>query len=109
LDIDQLSNEALLRLWELCKKALPSFAKDSAPATSTEVSRSAKQAAAAAKSAGSKKKNKPMNAQEQEARIAHLRSLSQIYNPKPQAGDDTAMTQITPGAESSDDSDSEEE
>ncbi|OAA44243.1 transcription regulator BDF1 [Metarhizium rileyi] len=112
LDIDQLSNEALLKLWELCKKALPNFARDSAPVAPPEVNRpSAKQGAAAAnKSAGGKsKKNKPMSAQEQEARIAQLKELRGLYKDGQEPGDETRMTQLTPGAESSDDSDSEEE
>ncbi|KHN97727.1 transcription regulator BDF1 [Metarhizium album ARSEF 1941] len=111
LDIDQLSGDALLKLWELCKKALPNFAKDSAPVTSTEVNRPpAKQAAGSKKAAGGKsKKNKPMNAQEQEERIAKLKELRGLYKDGQEPGEEARMAQVTPGAETSDDSDSEEE
>ncbi|EFY92185.1 transcription regulator BDF1, putative [Metarhizium acridum CQMa 102] len=111
LDIDQLSSDALLKLWELCKKALPNFAKDSVPVASTEVNRPpAKQAATASKSAGGKsKKNKPMSAQEQEARIAQLKELRGLYKDGQEPGDETRVAQLTHGAETSDDSDSEEE
>lgn len=109
-----MSNDALLKLWELCRKALPSFAKDTAPVAAPEVNRSsAKQNAAsnsaAAKAAGKPKKNKPMSAQEQEARIAQLRGLRELYKDGQEPGDDLGMLRMTPGAESSDDSDSEEE
>ncbi|KID90577.1 transcription regulator BDF1 [Metarhizium guizhouense ARSEF 977] len=111
LDIDQLSSDALMKLWELCKKALPNFAKDSVPVASAEISRPpAKQAAAANKSAGGKsKKNKPMSAQEQEARIAQLKELRGLYKDGQEPGDETRGPQLTHGAETSDDSDSEEE
>ncbi|KAH6897379.1 hypothetical protein B0T10DRAFT_184014 [Thelonectria olida] len=109
LDIDQLSMEALLKLWELCKKVLPSFGKDlPGPAPSPEVPRAAppKQS----KSAGKPKKNKPMSAREQEDRIAQLRGLSKMYKSNPEGNDGSSVVQApTPNAESSDDSDSEEE
>ncbi|KAK8150764.1 hypothetical protein G3M48_008938 [Beauveria asiatica] len=111
LDIDQLSNEALLKLWELCKKVLPGFAKDTAPpAPAPEPSRPPKSKT----TAGKPKKNKPMSAQEQEARIAQLTALRQMYRDNPEGSDPAAsgisgMAQSPPVAESSDDSDSEEE
>jgi bromodomain-containing factor 1 len=109
LDIDQLSMEALLKLWELCKRVLPGFGKDlSGPAPSPEMPRSAppKQS----KSAGKPKKNKPMSAREQEDRIAQLRGLSKMYKSNPEGNDGSSVVQApTPNAESSDDSDSEEE
>lgn len=84
LEIDQLTNEALHKLWDLCKKTLPSFgqglgsngpARDASPVNN-----------AAAKSSANKpsksKKNKPMNAQEQEARIAELERLRNMYDGK---------------------------
>lgn len=110
LDIDQLSNEALIKLWELCKKVLPGFGKDSnATAKSPEVNR-AVPAKQAPKSASKPKKNKPMSAQEQEARIAQLTAISQLYKPGQEPADD-APSAPGPGRhdESSDDSDSEEE
>ncbi|KAL7908144.1 sporulation transcription factor [Trichoderma velutinum] len=110
LDIDQLSNEALLKLWELCKKVLPGFGKDStAAAKSPEVNR-AVPAKQTPKSASKPKKNKPMSAQEQEARIAQLTAIQQLYKPGQEPADEAPL-----GAgpnrhdESSDDSDSEEE
>ena len=115
LDIDQLSNDALLKLWELCKKVLPSFGKSSAAASksSPEVNRgasAAKQANNKSASSSKSKKNKPMNAQEQEARIAQLHNLSKMYTGQ-DAGPGREVTQApTPTAEdSSDESSSEEE
>ncbi|ODA83880.1 hypothetical protein RJ55_02396 [Drechmeria coniospora] len=110
LDIDQLSTEALSKLWELCKKALPGFGKDLAggPKSSPEVGRStAKQGA---KSASKPKKNKPMSAKEQEAKIAQLTALQNMYNSGQEPGEGEGTIQApTPMADSSDDSDSEEE
>lgn len=89
---------------------LPGFGKDSnATAKSPEVNRavSAKQAP---KSASKPKKNKPMSAQEQEARIAQLTAIQQLYKPGQEPADD-ALSGQAPGHhdDSSDDSDSEEE
>lgn len=107
LDIDQLSSAALLKLWELCKKVLPGFAKDASaaagPADDVGGKHSNKNAAAKGK------KNKPMSAQEQEARIAQLEALSSMYK-RPSEGADVEVTQApTPTNESSDESSSEEE
>lgn len=110
LDIDQLSNEALLKLWELCKKVLPGFGKDStAAAKSPEVNR-AVPAKQTPKSASKPKKNKPMSAQEQEARIAQLTAIQQLYKPGQEPADEAPLS-AAPNRhdESSDDSDSEEE
>ncbi|KAL7794027.1 sporulation transcription factor [Trichoderma afarasin] len=110
LDIDQLSNEALLKLWELCKKVLPGFGKDStAAAKSPEVNR-AVPAKQTPKSASKPKKNKPMSAQEQEARIAQLTAIQQLYKPGQEPADEAPLG-AAPNRhdESSDDSDSEEE
>lgn len=112
LDIDQLSNDALLKLWELCKKVLPGFAKDSsgpAPAAPEPV-----RAPKSKTTAGKPKKNKPMSAQEQEARIAQLTALRQMYKEGGEGSDPAApgmsgSVQSPPLAYSSDDSDSEEE
>lgn len=116
LEIDQLSNEALLKLWELCKKVLPGFGKDSAAniKSSPEVSRTAPPKQAANNHSSKSKKNKPMSAQEQEARIAQLQSLSNLYKPgqepgqEPVEGMNTVMDQAADG-DSSEDSSSEEE
>lgn len=110
LDIDQLSNEALLKLWELCKKALPGFGKGSDPPASPEVQRSTPKQSKSAPG-GKPKKNKPMSAREQEERIAQLRGLRDLYRPGNEPGDQQVYQAPTPTAESSDedDSDSEEE
>lgn len=107
LDIDQLSVTALLKLWELCRKVLPGFAKDSTSAAELVDDGSAK----GGKNAAPKgKKNKPMSAQEQEARIAQLEALSSMYKGRPSEGADVEVTQApTPTNESSDESSSEEE
>uniref|UniRef100_A0A0D2YBX8 Bromodomain-containing factor 1 n=1 Tax=Fusarium oxysporum (strain Fo5176) TaxID=660025 RepID=A0A0D2YBX8_FUSOF len=111
LDIDQLSNEALLKLWELCKKVLPGFGKDTNVPSSPEVTRAAPPKHTKASSTSAKpKKNKPMSAREQEERIAQLRDLSNLYRPGQEPGDNQPVLQApTPTAESSDESDSEEE
>ncbi|RGP76100.1 hypothetical protein FLONG3_5491 [Fusarium longipes] len=111
LDIDQLSNEALLKLWELCKKVLPGFGKDSNVPSSPEASRAAPPKHSKTSSTSAKpKKNKPMSAREQEERIAQLRGLRDLYRPGQEPGDAQPVLQApTPTAESSDESDSEEE
>ncbi|KAH7241610.1 hypothetical protein BKA59DRAFT_513126 [Fusarium tricinctum] len=111
LDIDQLSNEALLKLWDLCKRVLPGFGRDSNAAPSPEVSRAAPPKHSKSSSTSAKpKKNKPMSAREQEERIAQLRGLRDLYRPGQEPGDAQPVLQApTPTAESSDESDSEEE
>ncbi|KAF5662473.1 bromodomain-containing protein [Fusarium heterosporum] len=111
LDIDQLSNEALLKLWELCKKVLPGFGKDANVVSSPEASRAAPPKHSKTSSTSAKpKKNKPMSAREQEERIAQLRGLRDLYRPGQEPGDAQPVLQApTPTAESSDESDSEEE
>lgn len=111
LDIDQLSHDALYKLWDLCRKALPSFGKDSTvvPDEPADVNRGAP--AKQAPKTATKRKNKPMSAQEQDARIAQLKEVSKLYRPPGQEPAEVAkVTQApTPMADSSDDSDSEEE
>lgn len=113
LDIDQLSNDALLKLWELCKKALPGFGKGSAFEAAEKAPKAPKPAASSS-SLGKPKKNKPMSAQEQEARIAQLTALRQMYKDGQETSDvaggaGDSMLSPPAGADSSDDSDSEEE
>ncbi|KAG5928358.1 hypothetical protein E4U42_000804 [Claviceps africana] len=108
LDIDQLSHDALSKLWDLCRKALPGFARDMEPISAPEASRPLAKPSSKASTAAKPKKNKPMSASEQEQRIAELQALSQMYKNPQEPG--PGVTQApTPGAESSDDSDSEEE
>ncbi|KAM0425194.1 hypothetical protein ACHAPT_009511 [Fusarium lateritium] len=113
LDIDQLSNDALLKLWELCKKVLPGFGKDSnaAAVSSPETTRAPPPKQPKSSSTSAKpKKNKPMSAREQEERIAQLRGLRDLYRPGQEPSDSQPVLQApTPTAESSDESDSEEE
>lgn len=113
LDIDQLSNDALLKLWELCKKVLPGFGKDSSAAavSSPEVTRAPAPKPSKSSSTSAKpKKNKPMSAREQEERIAQLRGLRDLYRPGQEPSESQPVLQApTPTAESSDESDSEEE
>ncbi|CAG9936881.1 unnamed protein product [Clonostachys rosea f. rosea IK726] len=106
LDIDQLSNDALLKLWELCKKALPGFAKDAA-AQSPEVHRAAP-SKSAPKTAAKPKKNKPMSALEQEARIAQLRQIRDMYGKGDNGGAADPARAESQGPMSSDDSSEEE-
>ncbi|KEY72709.1 hypothetical protein S7711_02497 [Stachybotrys chartarum IBT 7711] len=112
LDIDQLSPEALLKLWELLRKVLPGFGRDAAASRpSPEVKREPKQSSKAAPK--SNKKNKPMTAQEQEARISQLKGLQKLYQGGDREDDEAQSAYVaqapTPTAESSEDSDSEEE
>lgn len=107
MDIDQLSSEAMLKLWELCKRVLPGFGKDpsQAHASSPEASRGAA-AKKAPPTAAKPKKNKPMSAQEQEARIAQLKEIRGLYGPGRETEDHTM--QASPMHDSSDDSSEEE-
>ncbi|TQN66580.1 Bromodomain-containing factor 1 [Colletotrichum shisoi] len=84
LEIDQLTNEALHKLWDLCKKALPTFANGLAPAPAREASPVNTPPSKSAGKSTKPKKNKPMNAQEQEARIAELERLRNMYDGNPQ-------------------------
>ncbi|KAG6111452.1 hypothetical protein E4U13_004820 [Claviceps humidiphila] len=108
LDIDQLSHDALCKLWDICRKAVPGFARDMEPLSAPEASRPSAKAGSKASTAAKPKKNKPMSASEQEQRIAELQALSQMYK-NPQEASPGVTQAPTPGAESSDDSDSEEE
>jgi bromodomain-containing factor 1 len=112
LDIDQLSNDCLLKLWDLCKKALPGFGKGlPAPASSPAVNSGSAAKQASSKS-GKPKKNKPMSAREQEDRIARLSRLRDLYT-EGKGGQEPTMPLPTQEAQvsgdSSEDSDSEEE
>lgn len=90
---------------------LPGFGKDNNVPSSPEVSRAAPPKHTKAPSTSAKpKKNKPMSAREQEERIAQLRDLSNLYRPGQEPGENQPVLQApTPTAESSDESDSEEE
>ncbi|KAH7367382.1 bromodomain-containing factor 1 [Plectosphaerella cucumerina] len=81
LEIDQLTNDALHKLWDLLKRVLPGFAASiPAPAAPPPArSQSPVNSGGKASKSGKPKKNKPMNAKEQEARIAELERLKQSY------------------------------
>lgn len=71
LDIDELSDEVLFKLWQYVRKSAP--LADDAPVRS---------APAASSAAPARKKNKPMSKHEQEARIAQVQNgLSAFQNP----------------------------
>ena len=76
LEIDQLSNEALHKLWDLLKRVLPNFASSIPARDASPVSNGPTKGS---KGGSKPKKNKPMNAREQEARIAELERLKQSY------------------------------
>ncbi|GKT44299.1 bromodomain-containing factor 1 [Colletotrichum spaethianum] len=84
LEIDQLTNEALHKLWDLCKKALPTFANGLPTAPAREPSPVNNAPSKSSGKSAKPKKNKPMNAQEQEARIAELERLRNMYDGNPQ-------------------------
>ncbi|KAL2753512.1 hypothetical protein ACRALDRAFT_2043904 [Sodiomyces alcalophilus JCM 7366] len=88
LEIDQLTTDALHKLWDLLKRVLHNFgtshpsARESSPVNNGP---SAKQAPKPSKP----KKNKPMNAREQEARIAELERLKNQYKAGSGAGQES--------------------
>ncbi|KAM0335072.1 hypothetical protein ACHAQA_000106 [Verticillium albo-atrum] len=111
LEIDQLTPDALHKLWDLLKKVLPGFgaavhppptaARDSSPASGSGGNQKANKS-------GKPKKNKPMNAREQEARIAELERLKNQYQGGQEpAGERDPEVPLHPLREDS--SDSEEE
>lgn len=80
LEIDQLTNDALHKLWDLLKRVLPGFAASiPTPAPPAARSQSPVNNGPKASKSSKPKKNKPMNAKEQEARIAELERLKQSY------------------------------
>jgi len=101
LDIDMLSNDCLVKLWQLCKKVLPNFGKDKSAATSSP-------AAPKPPKSSKPKKNKPMSAREQEQRIAELKTIRDTWKAGQEPPAPT-LPEPHPADESSEDSDSEEE
>lgn len=102
-----------MKLYELCKQVLPNFAS-SLPTVDNSPALSSAPAAKStpAKSTAKPKKNKPMSAREQEQRIAELKKVRESFKDASQelapAVTPPPGAQLT-GAESSEDSDSEEE
>lgn len=118
LDIDQLSIAAIQKLWDLCAKSVPGFGRgDNGLAADTSMNSPPMDQAALPRSARPKK-NKPMNAREQEERISKLKGIRDQFRSgglsgsSPRAANDS-ITALTPSAmhddHSSDSSDSEEE
>lgn len=103
LEIDQLTNDALHKLWDLLKKVLPNFASSMPARDVSPVSNGQAKQPKSSKP----KKNKPMNAREQEARIAELERLKQSYAAPGQEPDREPEMPLHPLREDS--SDSEEE
>ncbi|PKS10898.1 hypothetical protein jhhlp_002656 [Lomentospora prolificans] len=118
LDIDQLSTTAIQKLWDLCSKAVPGFGRDSVPMADAGGSSPQMDNATGSRPPKAKKKNKPMNAREQEERISKLKGIRDQFRTggtggqagSPKAANDS-ITALTPTAmdDSSDSSDSEEE
>lgn len=117
LDIDQLSTTAIQKLWDLCSKAVTGFGRDATADTGRGSSPQA-DATATSRAPKTKKKNKPMNAREQEERISKLKGIrdqfragggGQAASPKAANDSITALTPTAMDDDSSDSSDSEEE
>ncbi|CAJ2510932.1 Uu.00g065570.m01.CDS01 [Anthostomella pinea] len=112
LDIDALSSDALVKLYDLIHKAMPSIRAEveQRPEYATAVAPDPEPKAKASALPKSKK-NKPMNKHEQERKIEQLRELkaqlqrhgSGSQEPMPADAEDP------PAAETSEESDSEEE
>lgn len=91
LDMEQLSDEALVKLFELVLKAFPTYKeqlKKSEPAPPNA------QNSHAAKSAA-KKKNKPMGKAEQERKLEQLKALKDSYK-RPGSGSQEPVPSIEP-------------
>jgi bromodomain-containing factor 1 len=91
LDMEQLSDEALVKLFDLVLKAFPSYKeqlKKSEPAPApAQNSHAAKTAA--------KKKNKPMGKAEQERKLEQLKALKDSYK-RPGSGSQEPVPSIEP-------------
>jgi bromodomain-containing factor 1 len=99
LEIDQLSDEVLIKLWDLCKKSIPGFGSKEAPATSPKQPKGAPQAK-------SKPKHKPMSASEQDRKIQELLAVEARF--KGGASKSGASASEQQGLPEDDDSDSDE-
>ena len=136
LDIDQLSTDALGKLYDLVSKALPNLVRDlRAQAQPAAAAPAVEASAGAATSSGGTskskgqpkvpkpKKNKPMNKLEQERKIEQLRELKAQFNragsgsqePLPSVEDASAIdaagmsTMMRDESSEEEESDSEEE
>lgn len=120
LDMEQLSVGAIQKLWEVCSKTMPGFGRGEGGGGggSPPVEDSSPPAERGAPK--NRKKNKPMNAREQEERIANLKRIQeQFRNSRAHSGqagspgaDESINAAMTPTGghdESSEESDSEEE
>lgn len=110
LEIDQLTNEALHKLWDLLKKVLPHFGTNAPSVRESSPVNNGPPAKQGSKSS-KPKKNKPMNAREQEARIAELERLKNQYKggQEPTSSDRDRAPEMPLHPLREDSSDSEEE
>ncbi|ROT40459.1 hypothetical protein SODALDRAFT_330175 [Sodiomyces alkalinus F11] len=90
LEIDQLTTDALHKLWDLLKRVLPNFGTNAPSARESSPVNNGPSAKQAPKQPSKPKKNKPMNAREQEARIAELERLKNQYKSGSGAGQEPA-------------------
>ncbi|SPO05112.1 uncharacterized protein DNG_07797 [Cephalotrichum gorgonifer] len=118
LDMEQLSPVAIQKLWDLCSRVIPGFGRGEGNAAGGEEDDSP-----VAERSGitkQRKKNKPMNAREQEERINRLTRIQEQFRKSersgqvgsPRAANESINAATSPGVqeESSDESsDSEEE
>ncbi|KAJ0125298.1 transcription regulator [Diaporthe amygdali] len=90
LDMEQLSDEALVKLFDLVLKAFPTYKdqlKKQEPAPTAAQTSAAKSAA--------KKKNKPMGKAEQERKLEQLKALKDSYK-RPGSGSQEPVPSIEP-------------
>ncbi|KAL1850364.1 transcription initiation at TATA-containing promoter protein [Diaporthe australafricana] len=91
LDMEQLSDEALVKLFDLVLKAFPTYKdqlKKSEPAPTPAQNSNASKSAA-------KKKNKPMGKAEQERKLEQLKALKDSYK-RPGSGSQEPVPSIEP-------------
>lgn len=120
--MEQLSVGAIQKLWEVCSKSIPGFGRGEGGGGGGGGSPAVEDGSPPAERGAPKnrKKNKPMNAREQEERIENLKRIQeQLRNNRSHSGQagspranesiNAAMTPMGEHDESSEESDSEEE
>lgn len=118
--MEQLSAGAIGKLWELCSKVMPGFGRSEGGGGGGGEAAAMEEGSPPADRAGAKnrKKNKPMNAREQEERINQLTRVQEQFRQRahgqggsPQANESihAATSPVGGQEESSEESDSEEE
>lgn len=73
--MEQLSNGAVQKLWDLCCKVVPGFGRSQV----NDVAAEGSSPTATGPGMKQRRKNKPMNAREQEERINHLTRVQQKF------------------------------